>query len=284
MVNVTKQIKIRNVRVFRLVNRIQTFEGFDQNWGLANLERFKRYLDKRKEEGVPIFTFAHNTMGKERLKTCLDELSEEIEDITTDLLTAGTLEECVNVFRAFNNIDIFFAWQIVCDLLELNILKMEENSWVVLGPGAKAGLGRIFSDVTSSEEELHYTKWLTRVLPYCFKALELDFVNFLGKKLSLKHIEHGLCEYEKYFRLATGESQGGRIYRPRQEATVRQCALCESRQDLVEEISPWVLCLSCVKIEESRRNNSATSYVWEEAQEMFKIRRVTVNIKNLKRN
>ena len=53
--------------------------------------------------------------------------------------------------------------------------------------------------VTSSEQELFYTKWLTRVLPYCFKALEQDFVEFLGKKLSLKHIEHGLCEYEKYF-------------------------------------------------------------------------------------
>ena len=38
-------------------------------------------------------------------------------------------------FRAFNNIDIF-AWQIVCDLLELNILKTEENSSVVLGAGS----------------------------------------------------------------------------------------------------------------------------------------------------
>ena len=120
-----------------MVNRIKTFEDFDQNWGLANLEDFKEYLDQRKEDKIPIFTFAHNTMGKERLKTCLDELSEEIETITTNLLTAGTLEECVDVFRAFDNIDIFFAWQIVCDLLELNILKMEENSWVVLGPGPR---------------------------------------------------------------------------------------------------------------------------------------------------
>ena len=155
---------------------------------------------------------------------------------------------------------------------------------MVLGPGAKAGLGRIFSDVTSSEAELHYTKWLTRALPYCFKALELDFVNFLGKKLSLKHIEHGLCEYEKYYRLASGESQGGRIYRPRQKVTVRQCALCDSRQDLVEEFSPWVLCGSCAKLEESRRNNSASSFVWEEVQEKFKIRRVTVKIGRVKHN
>lgn len=264
-----------------MVNRIQTFEDFGRHWGLGNLEQFKDFLDQRKEEGIAIFTHAHNTMGRERLKTCLDDLSEKIEDITTDLLAAATLEECVDVFRAFNNIDVFFAWQIVCDLLELNVLKQDENSWVVLGPGARAGLARIFSGVTSSAAELHYTKWLSRVLPYCFKALELDFVTFLEKKLSMKHVEHGLCEYEKYFRLAAGESQGGRIYRPRERSSVRQCALCESPDDLVEEISPWVLCSKCAKIEARRRNNSAITFVWEEeAQERFKIRRVTINVKN----
>ena len=245
---------------------------------------FKDYLDGRSEDRIPIFTFAHNTMGRERLKTCLDELSEKIETITKNLLAAATLEECVNVFRAFNNIDVFFAWQIICDLLEFNILKMDENSWVVLGPGARAGLSRIFSNVTSSEAELHYTRWLTRVLPYCFKALELDFVKFLGKKLSMKHIEHGLCEYEKYFRLAAGESQGGRIYRARQQPRMRLCALCESPHDLTEEISPWVLCAACQKVEETRRNNSATTFIWGEAQEMFKIKRLRVNVKNIRIN
>ena len=82
---------------------------------------------------MPIFTVAHNTMGRERLKTCLEELSEKIDVITTDLLSAATLEQCVDVFRAFNNIDVFFAWQITCDLLELNILQQEENFRVVLG-------------------------------------------------------------------------------------------------------------------------------------------------------
>ena len=67
------------------------------------------YLDQRKEERMPIFTVAHNTMGRERLKTCLEELSEKIDVITTNLLSAATLEQCVDVFRAFDNIDVFFA-------------------------------------------------------------------------------------------------------------------------------------------------------------------------------
>ena len=93
--------------------------------------------------------------------------------ITTDLPAAQTQhQESEDGLTAFNN--IFFAKQVLCNLLELNITK---NSWVVLGPRARAGLGRI-------------------------KTLELDFVEFVGKKLSMKHIEHGLCEHGKYFRLA----------------------------------------------------------------------------------
>ena len=92
-----------------MVNRIQTFEDFGRHWGLANLEEFKDFLDQRKEEGDVIFTQAHQTMGHKRLKIFLDDLSHRIVDITADLLAAATLEECVDVFRAFNNIDVLFS-------------------------------------------------------------------------------------------------------------------------------------------------------------------------------
>ena len=58
----------------------------------------------------------------------------------------------MDVFRAFNNINFIFAWQIICNLLELNILQQDENLWVVLGLGTKVGLARIFDHVTSSKE------------------------------------------------------------------------------------------------------------------------------------
>ena len=77
----------------------------------------------------------------------------------------------------------------------------------------------------SSEDELHYTNWLTIVIPSCSKTLELDLGSFLGKKLIMKHVEHKLCDYDEYFRLAAGESQGGRIYQPRDKSSARQYAL-----------------------------------------------------------
>ena len=50
--------------IFRLVNRIQTFEDFGQHWRLVNLELVKDFLDQRKEEEITIFTCSHINMGQ----------------------------------------------------------------------------------------------------------------------------------------------------------------------------------------------------------------------------
>ena len=38
-----------------------------------------------------------------------------------------------------------------------------------------------------------------------FKAVGLQFPHFLNKKLTLKNVEHALCEYDKYYRAATSQ-------------------------------------------------------------------------------
>ena len=51
----------------------------------------------------------------------------------------------------------------------------------------------------------------------------------------------------------------------------------------MKEISLMVFCAACQKVEESKTNNSATTFVWAEAQEMFKIKRLRVNVKNIRK-
>ena len=72
-----------------------------------------------------------------------------------------------------------------CDLLELNIFQLEENSWLVLGTRARAGLRRVFTSVVTREEELHYTNLLVRILLYCFKTLEEHHQHQALRSLSL---------------------------------------------------------------------------------------------------
>ena len=59
-----------------------------------------------------------------------------------------------------------------------------------VGPGAKA----------KDRLRLPLTLRLTQIMDNDFRALGLEFPYFLKRKLTLKKEEHGLCEYDKYFR------------------------------------------------------------------------------------
>ena len=45
-----------------------------------------------------------------------------------------------------------------------------------------------------------------------FERLDLNFPSLLKKPLSLKNIEHALCEFDKYFRFIITKSEKGREY------------------------------------------------------------------------
>ena len=102
----------------------------------------------------------------------------------------------------------FFAWQIQADLLECRVLgENRDNQWTCLGPRAKNGLRRIFQ-MSSTQGELKHTCLLRDLCSPAgpgssFSALGLKFPAFLNKALSLKNVDHALCEF-KYYRSAQG--------------------------------------------------------------------------------
>ena len=94
----------------------------------------------------------------------------------------------------------FFAWQILCDLLESQILGTNtDNQWACLGPGAHNGLRRIFR-LETTKGELKHTRLLRDICSLNgrksgFVALGLEFPAFLHKPLSLKNSSN--VSYEK---------------------------------------------------------------------------------------
>ena len=128
----------------------------------------------------------------------------------------------------------FFAWQILCDLLETRVIgENTDNQWTCLGPGAKNGLRRIFP-LETTKGELKFTRILRDICSprgpkSGFTALGLEFPAFLDKPLSLKNVEHALCEYDKYFRLATGAQVRDRGYKSRSADLQKgeKCNVCE---------------------------------------------------------
>ncbi|KAH8051865.1 hypothetical protein JL721_11009 [Aureococcus anophagefferens] len=61
----------------------------------------------------------------------------------------------------------------------------------------QAGLARCFGKVHPIDE-LDLAKLLASVQRDAFRSLGLDFAFFAGKRLTLKNVEHCLCEFEKY--------------------------------------------------------------------------------------
>ena len=120
-------------------------------------------------------------------------------------------------------------------MLECRILgACTDNQWACLGPGAKNGLRRIFP-LSTTKGELKYTRLLRDLCTPSgpgsgFQALGLNFPAFLHKPLSLKNVEHALCEYDKYFRSALGVQIKEREYsvqKSRVGLDLSRCDACD---------------------------------------------------------
>jgi len=198
--------------VYRLINKVETFTDFGGLPDLGEYPKFQKFLAKKKDAGVVIFTAAHQNMGYDRLMKTFEFVKKNVKKMASEIVVASrkrTIKKCQDILLQIPNVGAFFAWQILCDLLECRIIgSCTDNQWACLGPGAKNGLRRIFP-LNTTKGELKYTRLLRDLCAPVgpgsgFQTLGLQFPAFLNKALSLKNIEHALCEYDKYFRSALG--------------------------------------------------------------------------------
>jgi len=292
--------------VYRLVNKIETFEEFGKLPCIAEWKAFQNFICEKMDRGEVIFTSAHQNMGFSRFCHTAKEVLKMIVNgnFTDKIVGAESLEDCFLLLKSITNIGPFFAWQICCDFLELKMVNFDENTWTCLGPGAKSGLRRIFT-VKSEKEELPLAQHLTKIMDYGFKALGLQFTYFLNRKLTLKNIEHALCEYDKYFRAATKQPTRERLFNSRSSLDTNSCLECSKRisdkntscmcvlcgstfhqeclgadKDKTLVDGQWWLCSWCHYLEMvEREDDDDRTFIYEEVKDKFKIRPFKVLIK-----
>ena len=132
---------------YRLVNRIETFDDIGGIPSMNDFRKYKLQLNKLQKDKKTVFTAAHQNMGMRRYWETLNALSKNnfksLRGILGSILNASKerdLKGCTEILRGIDNIGPFFAWQITCDLMELNVIDKDcftEIDWVQLGPGAK---------------------------------------------------------------------------------------------------------------------------------------------------
>lgn len=102
----------------------------------------------------------------------------------------------------------FTAYEVVVDLSYTNLVSYTEDDWANPGPGCRRGLNRIYPGLGQNRSScLSKIKELRRDQRSYFERYELPFKFYNGRELTLRNIEHCLCEFSKYAKAYYGEGR-----------------------------------------------------------------------------
>ncbi|KAL3776597.1 hypothetical protein HJC23_005797 [Cyclotella cryptica] len=189
---------------YRLVNKIETFDRFGS---IPHRGEWKAFVNETLQplwtSEETVFTGAHQTVGKDRYLHTMNSLWENdgafVKELAVQISTAADIKSCYSSVLRVKNVGKFLAWQVVCDLIEAKAIRFTEDEWVKLGPGAIKGLNVIYGgSLNKSPEPLEKAVFLREIQHKVYEALEISFPRFIGRDITLKNIEHSLCEFCKY--------------------------------------------------------------------------------------
>jgi len=122
-------------------------------------------------------------------------------NLCDQLRRCSVLEDCFAVIKSIPNVWPFFAWQILCDLTEASLIRVNFlDDWAELGTGACKGLMYIFQ--CSLSEQFSLMKELTVITKQAerkYSSLSIPPPLTMNCKL----VEQALCKFSKYCRTST---------------------------------------------------------------------------------
>lgn len=201
------------ITVYRLLNRVETFESVGGVPTLKDYDRkkFRDALFVLRDAGERVFTSAHltcptHTAGRAKIDEYLiaiDDMLTKFNSIFDEIKAAPSLKEVFQALNRIHCVGAFIAYEVCIDLMTSGVVPFDEDNWVNAGPGAKVGIDLIFPNrkLTSYEAAIHKLRWSQKDH---FKRLGLDFHYLNGKELTLRNIEHSLCEFAKMTKLSWG--------------------------------------------------------------------------------
>lgn len=203
--------------LYRFFNRWQTWEeviapalkqhGFD--W-----DKIEEGLRLYKDGGEPVFTSAHmvcayhTSPGSDKINKVirfLRHIDAEAGSLLTCLRHAGSPFEAWRQLTLMQGIGPFNAYEVYSDFMYTpGFLPYQEDDWANAGPGAQRGLKLIWPGRKDWTKEMYQ---LRDEQQEAFARLGLPFERIALKNgdgsvrwLTMRNVEHNLCEYFKYNR------------------------------------------------------------------------------------
>lgn len=219
--------------IYRLCNRIETFEevGFPEHIGydVANLNN--TYYDKLAaiaNRGDPVMTSAHLTCPtpsgytkSEGFMFALRSLYENLEMLVAGVRQATSSKQVFEELKAVHCVGNFIAYEVLCDLMYIQAIgetrpsgidsdykffPFKEDGWANVGPGAYEGIRLMYpSSAVGKQKSKNVYKRMQQLRDeqhQHFERLGIQFKfyeKFTKGHLSLRSIEHSLCEFSKYW-------------------------------------------------------------------------------------
>lgn len=224
--SVTENQVLFNDIAYRIFNKYEMFKwigmydyiDFDNQWKLI-----EKHMDEELENEETVFNDAYMICGipvdysyrpeskHVQILLMLKDLAKRIDRLRKDIEWAKNPEEVMKLLEGIHYIGPFLAYEIWCDLSYVKLIRWTDNDFVNMGPGAKWGVRIIYGGGKKDYKEKDYVdicKKLRNVQEEMFIKYQIPFLDVAYKEgfsnrpyLSLRNIEHVLCEHRKYWRL-----------------------------------------------------------------------------------
>lgn len=228
--------QVFNIIFYRMWNRVETYKRVGHQrlapsrvhpgkliW--PNKQDTWGTLEQVYKSGDSLWTDAHMVCAYEhfpgdnkfeRFQYIFKRVLAHLPEIFQVVKTSKSLKDIHNRLCEVPGIGPFNAYEIAVDISYCKWNNHSEDEWVNPGPGCQRGLKFIFPGIKPNEctQMIHV---LRQVQEEEFTRLRLPFkeIAYEGKDLTLRNIEHCLCEAFKWFKAVNNTG------RPRNKFTLR---------------------------------------------------------------
>lgn len=203
--------------LFKIFNREDTWEHLERvvgpvSWRTYNYDRYRAALDDASTRG-PIYSAAYvmppPRFGEDRKHANHLRLLEGImrDGFAGTVRSAPSLGVIYETLVSYAGLGPFLAFQYTIDLNYSDLVRFDENDFVVAGPGAKDGIRKCFGREASGIEG-DVIRYMVDSQGEHFGRLGLDFPGLFGRSLHLIDAQNLFCEVDKYARVRHPEVEG----------------------------------------------------------------------------
>lgn len=212
--------------IYRHFNYIFTWEAIEDL--IRNIDKdlsWQQRLYEKLDKLDRVYTNAHNVTGVQwggysrkinNTIYLINHWKKIVHHWSLTIFKTKSMQECFNYVRdEIMGCGGFTSYEVVCDFSYLpdNIIPWDDNQWANAGPGCRRGLNRIFPNFGDNQDDCQRAiKFLRDYQGQFLNEYELPFYEYPGK-LTMRAIEHSLCEFSKYAKAYLGEGRPRNKYR-----------------------------------------------------------------------